>query len=217
MLEFFSLTEGGVTTALFINHAPKKLASVGQAVNGCVLKIIDDQGIEVTQGAVGEIVGRSDLQLDGYLNNAAANESLYWQDEDANTYIRSGDLGYLDEDGFLYLKDRKKDMIISGGMNIYATDLEDIIATHPAVHEVAVLGAPSEQWGESPMAVVVVHTDSSETAEDLLVWTNQLLNKHQRLINIELTDELPRNHLGKILKNQLKTRFFPQLADTKTR
>jgi long-chain acyl-CoA synthetase len=217
MLEFFSLTEGGVTTALFVNHAPEKLASVGQAVNGCVLKIIDDQGIEVTQGAVGEIVGRSDLQLDGYLNNAAANESLYWQDEDANTYIRSGDLGYLDEDGFLYLKDRKKDMIISGGMNIYATDLEDIIATHPAVHEVAVLGAPSEQWGESPMAVVVVHEDSSETADDLLVWTNHQLNKHQRLINIELTNELPRNHLGKILKNQLRTRFFPELAGTKTR
>ncbi len=99
-------------------------------------------------------------------------------------------------------------------VHLYATDLEDIIATHPAVHEVAVLGAPSEQWGESPMAVVVVHEDSSETVEDLLAWTNHQLNRHQRLINIELIDELPRNHLGKILKKQLKTRFFPELART---
>lgn len=213
MLEFFSLTEGGVTTALFINHTPEKLASVGQATNGCVIKIIDDEGIEVEQGAVGEIVGRSALHMDGYLNNAAANESLYWQDDDDNSYIRSGDLGYLDEDGFLYLKDRKKDMIISGGMNIYATDLEEIIATHPAVHEVAVLGAPSERWGESPMAFVVMHAGSSETVEDLLAWTNHQLNKHQRLTNIELIDELPRNHLGKILKKQLKNQFFPQLAN----
>jgi acyl-CoA synthetase (AMP-forming)/AMP-acid ligase II len=209
MLEFFSLTEGGVTTALFVNHTPDKLGSVGQATNGCVLKIVGDDGIEVEQGIVGEIVGRSALHMEGYLNNAAANESLYWQDEDDNTYIRSGDLGYLDEDGFLYLKDRKKDMIISGGMNIYATDLEDIIASHQAVREVAVLGAPSERWGESPMAIVVMHDNSSESVEDLLHWTNLQLNKHQRLVNIELIDELPRNHLGKILKKQLKNQFFP--------
>ncbi|HIG42996.1 MAG: AMP-binding protein [bacterium] len=212
MLEFFSLTEGGVTTALFINHSPEKLGSVGQATNGCILKIIDDAGVEVEQGVVGEIVGRSALHLDGYLNNAAANESLYWTDAESNKYIRSGDLGYLDPDGFLYLKDRKKDMIISGGMNIYATDLEDIVAKHPAVREVAVLGAPSEKWGESPMAVVVLQDEGQQTSDCLLAWVNPQLNKHQRLIEIKLTDELPRNHLGKILKKQLKHQLYPQPA-----
>ena len=105
-------------------------------------------------------------------------------------------------------------MIISGGMNIYATDLEDVVATHSCVREVAVLGAPSEKWGESPMAVVVMQQGSTETSESLLSWANQQLNKHQRLINIELIDELPRNHLGKILKKQLKNQFFPPLANT---
>ncbi len=208
MLELFSLTEGGVTTALSVNHSPNKLDSVGQPTSGCELKIIDDEGVEVEQGMIGEIVGRSALQMDGYLNNASASETLYWLDNESNRYIRSGDMGYLDEDGYLYLKDRKKDMIISGGMNIYASDLESVISKHPQISEVAVLGAPSEKWGESPIAVVVLEEGSEETVESLMVWINNLLNKHQRITDLKRVDELPRNHLGKILKNQLKKQFF---------
>ncbi len=210
MIEFFSLTEGGVTTALFVKHSKDKLGSVGQATNGCVLKIINEEGVEVAQGCVGEIVGRSALHMDGYLNQTELSEGLYWQDEQSCTFIRSGDLGYLDEDGFLYLKDRKKDMIISGGMNIYATDLEEVVAAHPAVLEVAVLAAPSEKWGESPMAVVVLRDGVSDSIESLLTWTNDRLNKHQRLISIELINQLPRNHLGKILKQNLRKQLFPE-------
>lgn len=208
MLEFFSLTEGGVTTALFVNHCPDKLASVGQAANGCILKIINEAGIALKQGDIGEIVGRSALHMDGYLNNATANKNLYWFDDQGLRYIRSGDMGYLDEDGFLFLKDRKKDMIISGGMNIYASDIEAIIAQHPAVAEVAIVAISNQQWGESPAAVIVKKPLDTTDKAQLMQWINQQLNKHQRIAALEFCHELPRNHLGKILKKQLTTSYF---------
>jgi long-chain acyl-CoA synthetase len=203
MFEFYSLTEGGVTTALLINHCPDKLASVGQAINGCVLKIIDDDGGELAQGLSGEIVGRSDLHMDGYVNNAVSQEELYWVDADGNTFIRTGDLGYLDADGFLYLRDRKKDMIISGGLNIYATDIEAVLAQHQTVQEVAVVGMGSQRWGETPVAVVAL-SDPTTAAPELLAWANAKLSKNQRLAAIEVVQTLPKNHLGKILKREIK-------------
>jgi len=209
MFEFYSLTEGGVTTALLINHFPDKLASVGQATDGCVLKIIDDDGCELAQGMSGEIVGRSELHMDGYVNNAVSQEELYWIDADGNTFIRSGDLGYLDADGFLYLRDRKKDMIISGGMNIYASDIEAIVIRHEAVQEATVIGVPSERWGESPVAVVTM-ADKGASSAELLAWANNKLSKSQRLAGVEVVAELPKNHLGKILKREIKQ----QLVDS---
>jgi acyl-CoA synthetase (AMP-forming)/AMP-acid ligase II len=207
MFEFYSLTEGGVTTALLVNHFPDKLASVGQATNGCVLKIIDAAGRELPPGATGEVVGCSELHMDGYVNNAVANDALYWVDASGATYIRSGDLGYLDEEGFLFLRDRKKDMIISGGMNIYASDIEAVVNRHGAVREVAVVGVASECWGETPVAVVAL-TDRPVNTPELLDWANRNLSTSQRLAGIERVESLPRNHLGKILKQAIKQQLI---------
>lgn len=209
MFEFYSLTEGGVTTALLINHFPDKLASVGQATNGCILKIVDESGNELGAGETGEVVGRSAVHMDGYVNNAVANDALYWLDSHGDSYIRSGDLGYLDAEGFLYLRDRKKDMIISGGMNIYATDIEAIVGEHQAVDEVAVIGVPSERWGESPVAVITLADEAVDSLE-IIAWANENLSKSQRLAAIEVVTELPKNHLGKVLKRDIKQ----QLVDS---
>ena len=205
MFEFYSMTEGGVTTALLVNHFPDKLASVGQATNGCSLKIIDDDGAELATGEIGEIVGRSELHMDGYVNNAVGDNNLYWLDSQGDAYIRTGDLGYLDADGFLFLRDRKKDMIISGGMNIYASDIEASIIKHEAVREVAVVGVSSERWGETPVAVVKLTEGASITPGELRDWANNTqLSKHQRIAGVSIVDSLPRNHLGKLLKLEIK-------------
>jgi acyl-CoA synthetase (AMP-forming)/AMP-acid ligase II len=207
MFEFYSLTEGGVTTALLVNHFPDKLASVGQATNGCVLKIIDEAGRELPAGETGEVVGRSQLHMDGYVNNAVADDALYWVDTNGETFIRSGDLGYLDDEGFLFLRDRKKDMIISGGMNVYASDIEALVIRHPAVREVAVVGMASQRWGETPVAVVAM-TDQPVSTPELLDWANENLSKSQRLAGIERVESLPKNHLGKILKREIKQQLI---------
>jgi acyl-CoA synthetase (AMP-forming)/AMP-acid ligase II len=204
MLEFYSLTEGGVTTALWFSQAPEKLASVGQASNGCVLKIIDEEGNELPSGEIGEIVGRSAVRMEGYLNRGDIS-SLLWSDSEGEQYFRSGDLGFLDEDDYLFLRDRKKDMIISGGMNVYAVDIEAVLHRHPNVAEATVIGLPSKHWGESPVALVVLKPGSErQTSGGIQRWANEQLSPSQRLATVELRDDLPKNHLGKILKMQLR-------------
>jgi acyl-CoA synthetase (AMP-forming)/AMP-acid ligase II len=177
---------------------------VGQASNGCVLKIIDDAGNELPSGEIGEIVGRSAVRMEGYLNRGDIS-SLLWADSEGEQYFRSGDLGFLDEDGYLFLRDRKKDMIISGGMNVYAVDIEAVLQRHPDVAEAAVIGIPSKRWGESPVGLVVLRSGSEvQSAAALQQWANEQLAPSQRLATIELRDGLPKNHLGKIFKMQLR-------------
>jgi long-chain acyl-CoA synthetase len=206
LVEFYGLTEGGVGT-LFIGsvaRAEDKLGSVGQALPGAILKILDDQGRELTDGGTGEIVGRSGNMSNGYHNRAQANSDMYWYDDDGLLYYKSGDVGYLDEDGWLYLSDRKKDMIISGGFNIYATDLELVLIDHPAVHEVAVIALPSRDWGETPLAIVVREPDAGMDEETLRSWANERLGKSQRVSQLVFIDELPKSSIGKILKKELR-------------
>jgi len=203
MLEFYSLTEGGVTTALWFSQSPDKLASVGQASNGCVLKIIDDDGNEMPAGEIGEIVGRSEVRMQGYLNRGDIS-ALMWTDSEGEQYFRSGDLGFLDDDGFLFLRDRKKDMIISGGMNIYAVDIEAVLHLHQDVAEAAVVGIPSQRWGESPVGLLVLKEGAVTTPESIREWANEQLNPAQRLAQVRFYDELPKNHLGKVLKAALR-------------
>jgi long-chain acyl-CoA synthetase len=209
MLEFYSLTEGGVTTALWINQSPDKLASVGQPTNRCVLKIIDEDGRELPIGEIGEIVGRSAVHMEGYLNRGDMS-SLLWIDGEGEQYFRSGDLGYLDDEGFLFLRDRKKDMIISGGMNVYAVDIEAVLHRHPDVAEATVIGMPSERWGESAVGLVVRKAGSEGSGESIRLWANEQLSRSQRLAAVDVYDELPKNHLGKVLKVQLRQ----QLGET---
>ena len=211
MIEFYGLTEGGVKTVLDVNAAPDhKLASVGRPIPESGLKIIDRAGNELPQGEIGEVVGRSTAMMRGYLNREAETEAILWRDSEGNLFFRSGDIGRVDEDGYLYLLDRLKDVIISGGLNIYATDLETVLLEHPAVHEVAVIGVPSDQWGETPLALVVPEADVVIDEEALLNWANARLGKSQRLSGVAFREALPKSDIGKVLKRQLRAPYWRQ-------
>ena len=123
-------------------------------------------------------------------------------------WLYSGDLGYVDEDGFLYLVDRKKDMIISGGVNVYPRDIEEIVVQHPAVQEAAVLGIPHEKWGETPLAVVTLLEEGRATPEELKNWINEhVAAKFQRVHDVVIMEEFPRNVAGKILKRVMRENY----------
>jgi long-chain acyl-CoA synthetase len=133
---------------------------------------------------------------------------MHWRDDAGQVYFRTGDLGRLDEDGFLYVLDRKKDMIISGGLNIYASDLEHVLLEHEAVAETAVIGVPSEQWGETPLALVVRKPGVDVTPEALVLWANERLGKSQRISKVEWREELPKTPVGKVLKRELRAPYW---------
>ncbi len=147
-LEVYGLTEGGCTCILDLSAFPDKAHTVGRPAAGNDIRIIDDTGGAVAAGERGEIIGRSATMMSGYLRNAEADRAFYWRDGNGTLFHRTGDIGLFDEDGFLVLLDRKKDMIISGGFNIYASDLEEKLLAHPEVAEAAVIGIPSEAWGK---------------------------------------------------------------------
>ena len=210
LVEVYGMTEGAPVSVLFADENPDKLQSVGRAARGCEIRILGEHDAVLRPGGTGEIVGRSGCMMLGYNNLPRETEDLIWRDEDGRAFFRSGDIGRLDEDGFLYLLDRKKDMIISGGFNIYAADLEPIVAGHPAVSEVAVIGVPSARWGETPLALVVLRAGNDASAAEILEWCNARLSKHQRLGEVELRKVLPRNALGKVLKRELREPYWKQ-------
>src|SRR5690606_6965942 len=145
LTEYYGMTEGGGVCALAAHEHPDKLHTVGRPAPGHDMRVIDDEGRELPRGEVGEIVGRSGLMMAGYHNLPEKTAEAEWFDAEGRRYIRSGDSGRFDEDGFLVLLDRKKDMIISGGFNVYPSDIEALVRTHPAVAEVAAFGIPSER------------------------------------------------------------------------
>lgn len=208
LVEFYGLTEGGPVTILDARAHPEKLASVGQPAPGYDIRIVDEAGRDVPPGQAGEVVGRSANMMSGYLNRPEDTEAMLFRDAAGTLYFRSGDLGRIDEDGFLYLLDRKKDVIISGGFNIYATDLESVLATHPEVAEVTVIGVPSERWGETPIALVVARPASRVTPAELREYCNARVGKAQRLAEVELRGSLPRNAIGKVLKRELRGPYW---------
>lgn len=146
-----------------------------------------------------------------YHNRPEATDEIIWRDEHGRTFIRTGDVGRFDEDGFLYILDRKKDMIVSGGINVFASDIEEIFIHHPDVKEVAVIAVPHEKWGETPLALVrTLLPGAAVSEEELKEWANARLAKHQRVSGVEFRDEaFPRNALGKVLKRQLREPYWP--------
>jgi acyl-CoA synthetase (AMP-forming)/AMP-acid ligase II len=206
LVEGYGLTEGGATTTLIAHKFPDKLHTVGPPSPGHVIKIIDEDGNELPPGAMGEIVGRSPLMMNGYHGKPDKTREMEWFDADGHRYLRHGDVGRFDEDGFLILMDRSKDMIISGGFNIFPTDLEAELTRQPAVREAAVVGVPSDRWGETPLAVVVL-ADPAADPQAILADANSRLGKTQRISAIEVVDELPRSPIGKVLKRELRDRF----------
>lgn len=207
LIELYGMTEGGGSCMLPAHLHPDKLHTVGQPSPGSEFRLLDDAGHELPVGEQGEIVGRSAGMMTGYHKLPAKTAEAEWYDENGIRFIRTGDIGRFDEDGFLTLMDRKKDMIISGGFNIYPSDLEAVLSQHTEISEVAVAGVASERWGETPIAFVVLKSASTLSANDVLVWANERLGKTQRLTAVEVMDALPRSPIGKILKRELRDAY----------
>ena len=205
LVEYYGMTEGGASCGLAAHEFPDKLHTVGKPLPGHEMKLIDEDGREVAPGEMGEVVGRSPTMMNGYHGRDQATRDAEWHDPDGRRFIRHGDVGRFDEDGFLILMDRKKDMIISGGYNIYPSDLEAVLLRHPGVADAAVIGAPSEAWGETPVGFYVPLDEVS--TEAVLVWLNAQVGKTQRLSALHAIDELPRSAIGKVLKRELRDRL----------
>lgn len=207
LVEIYGLTEGGGSCLLYAREHPDKLETVGCPAPGHDIRLIDEQGREVARGEAGEVVGRSPAMMTGYHNQPAKTADVEWFDAQGNRFIRTGDIGRFDADGFLSLIDRKKDMIISGGFNVYPSDIEAVLRIHPDVADVSVVGVPSERWGETPVAFVVRKPGSTIGAEALHHWTNARVGKIQRLAAVELLASLPRSAIGKVLKRELRDAY----------
>jgi len=182
-----------------------RLRAAGKAGPGTVLRVVDpDTGEDAPVGAVGEILIQSPQNMKGY-----------WKlpDDSGQTlveggWLRSGDAGYLDEDGYLYIHDRVKDMIISGGENIYPAEIENVLMSHPSVADAAVIGVPDERWGETPKAVLVAKPDAEIEEAEVLAYTRERLAHYKCPTSIALVDELPRNPSGKVLKRELRAPYW---------
>ena len=207
LTEIYGMTEGGGRCELEAHNYPHKLHTIGRPASGHDIRLIDEAGQEVPQGQTGEIVGSSSAMMEGYYGMPEKTREVEWFDPSGKRFIRTGDIARYDEDGFLILADRKKDMVISGGFNIYPSDLEAEIGQHPEVLESAVVGVPSRQWGETPVAYVVLKPAATISRTDLLAWVNARLGKTQRLADLVLTDTLPRSEIGKVLKRELRERY----------
>jgi len=208
LVEFYGMTEGGGACALRCHAHPDKLHTVGQPLPGHDVRLLGEDGLEVAPGETGEVVGRSNAMMQGYHNKPGRTADAEWISPEGLRFIRTGDVGRFDSDGFLILLDRKKDMIISGGFNIYPSDLEAELARRAEIAEAAVVGTPSEQWGETPVAFVALKPGHAVEAEALRQWLNGRVGETQRLSDLRIVDHLPRSPIGKVLKRELRDAYL---------
>lgn len=212
-IQFYGLSELPIPIACLSarDHAfdpadgiPPRLASAGRVHPFVEVKLVDELGEEVPPGGIGEITVRGDQMMMGYWNLPDATAAMIGPDGWAGT----GDLGRFDEDGYLYIVDRKKDMVVTGGFNVYPTEIENVVSTLPAVSEVAVVGVPDEMWGESLKAVVVVRDGHAVTAEEIVAVCAEHLAGYKKPRSVEFVAELPKTGSGKILRRQLRDRYW---------
>lgn len=209
LLELYGLTEGFVTITSHSDGA-SKIGSVGRPLPGSDLKILRADGSEASIGEPGEIVGLTDAVMAGYLNRPQETAAAFVEDEQGRRWLRTGDLGKLDHDGFLYYVGRSKDLIVSGGQNIYPIDIEEVGKMHPAVDQIAVVGVPHPKWDETPVAVIVQKDGENCDADELQAWINERVGKRQRVCAVIFEASLPVNALGKVLKNELRTKLMAE-------
>jgi acyl-CoA synthetase (AMP-forming)/AMP-acid ligase II len=181
----------------------KRLSSAGFPRTDVEVKIFDPKDKELPSGEKGEIVTRSDLVMKGYWRNPEAT---------ANTlkkgWLHTGDVGYMDESGYLFIMDRSKDMIISGGENIYPREIEEVLIRHLAVREVAVIGVPDPKWGEAVKAVVAIVEGKSATEDELIAFCKDNMASYKKPKSVDFVGELPKNNYGKILKRELRAKYW---------
>lgn len=205
--QVYGLTEttGGGTFLPPEAHNPAwgKLRSCGVPYPGTIIRCMDDDGNPVPTGEVGEIAIKSDFVMKGYWNRPEATEESIREG-----FFYSGDAGYFDEDGFLYIYDRVKDMIISGGENIYPAEVENAVFAHPDIADAAVIGVPDEKWGEAVKAIVVLQPDTSPSPEDIIAFTKERIAGYKCPKSVEFIDVLPRNPSGKILRKDLREKYW---------
>jgi acyl-CoA synthetase (AMP-forming)/AMP-acid ligase II len=185
-----------------LNH-PARLASAGTPRLGVQVCIQDSDGNALPPGTVGEITVRSDLVMKGYWRNPEASAEAM-----VNGWLRTGDIGYMDEQGYLYILDRTKDMIISGGNNIYPREVEEVLLRHPAVQEVCVFGVPDAEWGEAVKAIVVLRHGHAVTEDELIAFCRSQLASYKKPRSVDFVEELPKNAYGKVLKRDLRAKYW---------
>lgn len=201
--ELYGLTEGFITILDRDDFAAKP-GSVGVPPPLYEMRIVDDQGNDLPAGEVGEIVGRGPVTMPGYYKRPDLTAKAI-----KDGWLYSGDLGYVDEDGFLFLVDRKKDLIISGGVNVYPRDIEEVVIQHPAVTDVAVFGVPDDRWGEAPVAAVRLDPQQTVAPDVLVDWVNERVNaRFQKLRAAVILDQFPLSVAGKTLRRVIRDDFL---------
>ena len=206
--ELYGLTEGFMTILDKFDY-PRKGASVGYPPPLMEIKIVDEKGTALSPNEIGEITGRGPLLMQGYYKKPELTAEAI-----KDGWLYTGDLGYLDEDGFLFLTGRKKDLIISGSVNVYPQDIEAILVKHPAVKDAAVFGIPHERWGETPVAAVLCKPTSQPDPEELLYWVNERVEaRFQKLSNLFILEDFPRNVAGKTLKREIRDAYLKRQMD----
>jgi fatty-acyl-CoA synthase len=207
-VQMYGMTE---TTGTIVALAPEdhiegseRMRSAGKALPGVELAILDANGKRLPPGEVGEIATRSGSNMVGYWNLPEATARTL----DGDGWLRTGDAGYMDSDGYLYIHDRIKDMIISGGENIYPAEVESAICDHPDVAEVAVVGVPDEQWGEAVKAIVVMKPGKTATPSDIIGFTRERIAGFKTPKSVDFIAALPRNASGKILRRHLRDPYW---------
>jgi len=186
---------------------PERLLSVGRSITFGDVGIADEDGRLLGPDAEGEVVVAGDHLMVGYLGQPEQTAALRF-----GAWQRTGDIGRIDRDGFVYLTDRKNDLIITGGSNVYPRDVEEVLFAHPAVREAVAVGVPDPRWGETVHAVVVLRAGAQGDAEGVLAWCRDRLASYKRPRSVEFVDELPKNAYGKILRREVRQRFWPATA-----
>jgi acyl-CoA synthetase (AMP-forming)/AMP-acid ligase II len=207
LYELYGLTEGFITV-LDSKDFARKIDSVGTPIPFSEMRIVGDDGRDLVAGEVGEIVGRSPLMMPGYYKRPDLTAQTI-----KDGWLFTGDVGMADADGFLHLVDRKKDMIVSGGVNVFPKDIEEVAVQHEAVREVAVFGVPNDKWGESPLAAVVLKSGQLATGDELRAWINARVSaRYQQVCDVVLVEDLPRSTAGKTLKRVLREQYANRAA-----
>lgn len=214
-IQGYGLTESGPHSTVLnqANHRlssssaqePGVLASCGQPCVGVHMRIVDEEGRDIAAGEIGEIIIRSQRLMTGYWRNQVATEEAV-----RNGWFYTGDMGYYDEKGFIYIADRKKDMIVTGGENVYPKEVEEVLYRHPAVYEATVIGIPDEYWVERVHALVVLREGMQAAAEEIIDFCRKQIASYKAPKGVEFVDSLPKNPQGKILKKEIRKRYWTE-------
>ena len=204
--ELYGLSEGGVTM-IRPDELVQRPASCGTPLPGFECRILGSDDREVARGETGEIAFYGGWAMRRYHGRPEQTREVIWRDERGRSFVRTGDIGRMDEDGYVFVVDRKKDMIISGGFNIFPADIESVFSQHPGVLDVCVVGAAHPLWGESPVAAVIPRPEAVVDAQELKEWANARLAKTQRVAAVLLRNDFPRNAMGKVVKPDLRREY----------